>query len=102
MCDKQLKDRPRYIPVVNTRDISRLFVIEYADETLQIDILDILHKEDEQVFDCASVTYRIILHDDYERLLSEAGFAKRHYYGNYLFEPYDKEHSNRLIVVAQR
>lgn len=102
MCDKQLKERPRYVPVINTRDFSRLFVLEYAEETLQIDILDLLHDEDENMFDVASVTYRIILRDDYERLLRKAGFAEMHYYGNYLSEPYDKEHSNGLIVVAQR
>jgi SAM-dependent methyltransferase len=102
MCDKQLRERPRYIPVLNSRDFSRVFVMEYARETLQIDILDLLHTEGEQVFDVASVTYRVMLRDDYERLLSQAGFAGRHYYGNYLSEPYDKEHSNRLIVVAQR
>ena len=102
MCDKQLRERPRYVPVVNTWDFSRLFVMEYADETLQIDILDLLHTEERQVLDFARVTYRVLLRDDYERLLSQAGFAQRHYYGNFLCEPYDTEHSNRLIVVAQR
>jgi SAM-dependent methyltransferase len=95
MCDKQLRERPRYIPVLNTRDFSRVFAMEYGGETLQIDILDLLHTEGKQVFDVASVTYRVILCDDYERLLSQVGFGKRQYYGNYLSEPYDKEHSNR-------
>jgi len=102
LCDRQLRERPRYIPVIQTRDFSRLFVMEYAAETLTIDILDLLHTEQEHAFDVASVTYRIVLHADYERLLGQARFAERHYYGGYSLEPYDKEHSSRLIIVARR
>jgi SAM-dependent methyltransferase len=103
MCDKQIKERPRYIPVVNTADFSRVFVLEYSEDRLHLDVLDLLHdRSSAHGFKVARFEYRIILQDDYERLLSEVGFVERHYYGNYQFEPYDKERSKRLILVAQR
>ncbi len=102
MCDRQLKERPRFIPVINTRDFSRVFAIEYFDETLRINVLDLFHSENEQDFKVCSFEYRIILQDDYERLLTQAGYSERQYYGDYRFDPYDKERSNRLLVVARR
>ena len=103
MSDKQIKERPRYIPVVNTVDFSRVFAMEYSEDSLHIDVLDLLHdKSSGHDFKLTSFEYRIILRDDYERLLSQVGFVERHYFGNYQFEPYDKESSNRLIAVAQR
>lgn len=46
------------------------------------------------------VVYRILLDDDYRRLLSEAGFRSVSIYGDYDMSPYD-EKSGRLIVVAE-
>ena len=46
------------------------------------------------------VVYRIILDDDYRRLLANAGFEHIQVYGDYDRSPYSKE-SRRLIVVAQ-
>ncbi len=102
MCDKQLRERPRFIPVISRSGFSRLFVMDYLDETLQINVLDLWHSEDEQDFKVFSVEYLMIRRDDYERLLTEAGYRDRHYYGTYRFDPYDEEHSNRLIVVARK
>jgi hypothetical protein len=44
----------------------------------------------------------MIRRDDYEKLLAQAGYRDRHYYGTYSFDPYDEEHSDRLIVVARK
>lgn len=102
MCDRQLRERPRFIPVIQTRDFSRVFVIDYGTETMTIHALDLAHEERRQDFQTYDFTYRILLRDDYDRLLSAAGYGERWFYGSYGLEPYDKERSNRLIVVAQR
>lgn len=46
------------------------------------------------------IVYKIILDEDYRRLLTEAGFENIEIYGDYDKNAYDKE-SKRLIVVAQ-
>jgi glycine/sarcosine N-methyltransferase len=102
MCDKQIKERPRFIPAINTRDFSRVFVMEYFDETMRINVLDLFHSENEQDFKANSFEYQIILQDDYERLLAQVGYRDIQCYGTYRFDPYDKEQSDRLIVVARR
>lgn len=102
MCDKQIRERPRFIPVINKRDFSRIFVMEYLDETLRINVLDLIHSENEQDFNVCSFEYRVILQDDYERMLTQVGYREAQYYGSYHFDPYDKERSNRLIVVAHK
>ena len=58
-----------------------------------------LVKKDMKVW---SIEYpHMLLHDDYNRLLREAGFQSVVCYGSYEFAPYDTETSGRLIVVAR-
>jgi hypothetical protein len=47
------------------------------------------------------IVYRIILDDEYKRLLTEAGFDDICIYGDYDMSAYS-EKSHRLIVVARR
>ena len=42
----------------------------------------------------------MLLRDDLERLLKDAGFGSVDFYGSYSFEAYDKTSSNILIAVA--
>ena len=100
MCDKQLRDRPHYTPIINTPDFSRIFVTEYCPETLRIDILDLLHSNSANDFQVCSIEYRILLQDDYARLLAEVDYQDIEFFSNFNFEQYDKAQSDRLIVVA--
>jgi glycine/sarcosine N-methyltransferase len=100
--DKQWREKPRFILAVNTRDFSRLFVIDYLDQGARYNILDIHHAEKARDLQIWSVEYRqILLKHDQEKLLRGSGFRNIGFFGTYLFEPYDKEKSDRLIVVAQ-
>jgi len=45
--------------------------------------------------------YRILLDEDYKRLLAQAGFADIRIYGDYQMDEYSADSSRRLIVVAQ-
>lgn len=88
--DKQWKEKPRFIPVGNTRDFSRLFVIDYFDRGARYNVLDIFHSEDTRYFKVWSTDLQILLQDDQERLLKASGFEAVDFYGSYRFEPYDK------------
>lgn len=99
--DRQWKEKPRFILAANTRDFSRLFVIDYLGPGARYNILDIHHGEERSELQTWSIEYpRMLLKDDQERLLGAAGFERIHFYGSYQFEPYDKASSHLLIAVA--
>ena len=101
--DKQWRDKPRFIPAVNTKDFSRLFVIDYLDRGARYNILDLFHGQKARDFKVWSVEYpHMLLKDDQERLLKASGFDTVDFYGTYHFDPYDKETSDRLIIVAHK
>jgi ubiquinone/menaquinone biosynthesis C-methylase UbiE len=102
LTDKLLKERPRFIPETNTPEFSRVFAFDYFEQTIHIHILDLFHEEDRQEFRVGLFEYLIILQDDYERLLTEAGYRDVEYYGNFSLDAYDKERSDQLIVVAHK
>ena len=52
--------------------------------------------------DVFSTEMHVLLRDDQERLLIEAGFSSVEFYGDYDFSEYDKGSSLRLIAVAQK
>ena len=99
--DKQWREKPRFILAINTERFSRLFVIDYEGAGARYNILDVFHGHDERGMDVWSVEYpRMLLRDDYERLLTETGFRGVEFYGTYGFAPYDAAESDRLIAVA--
>jgi ubiquinone/menaquinone biosynthesis C-methylase UbiE len=100
LSDKVLDKQPRFIPEINTPDLSRVFVFDYFDRTVEIHILDLFHKEDRQEFIVDTFEYLIIRQEDYERILNEAGYCDMEFYGSFSLDPYDKEMSDQLIVVA--
>ena len=101
--DRQWNDKPRFIPAVITPEFSRVFVIDYSGRGARYNVLDIFHGAERRDFRVWSIDYgQILLRDDQERLLRDAGFRTVDFYGSYYFEPYDKEASSRLIAVARR
>ena len=101
--DRQWAAKPRLIPVANAPEFSRLFVIDYHEPGATYHILDLFHTHERAEFKSWSCTYaHIWLRDDYDRLLAGAGFSEVRCYGSWSFEPYDKQASNRLIVVGKR
>ena len=86
--------------IVNRNDFSRIFIKEHDNQFQTIHILDLYHSKTRMESNQYDVIYRIILDDDYRRLLANAGFEHIQIYGDYDRSPYSKE-SRRLIVVAQ-
>lgn len=101
LTDKQYNDRLRFAPIINTPESSRIMVMDYFETEWEVHVLDLIHTQDEQDFKRSSFRYKLLLQDDYDRLLADAGFKQREFYGDWDLEPYDKKSSRRLIVVAQ-
>ncbi len=99
--DKQWAEKPRFIPMVNTKDFSRICVIDYQDRGARYNILDIFHSNKITDFKVWSIDYlQILLRNDFDRLLKTAGFKTVEFYGNYNFDNYDVKSSIHLIVIA--
>jgi glycine/sarcosine N-methyltransferase len=100
--DATMKKPPRFDPIVNERDYSRLFVIDYFENKMEVHMFDFIHTESERDFRHNSFHIRIRLKDSWDLILREAEFTKIEYFGDWQFTPYDKEHSRRLIAVAHK
>lgn len=86
--------------VINREDFSRIFVKEHDERFQTIHVLDLFHNPERSESNQYDIVYRILLDEDYRRLLLQAGFTNIQVYGDYHFSPYDKD-SRRLIVVAE-
>jgi len=100
--DRMMIDRPRFLPIVNNRDLSRVFVIDYHGRGMTFHVLDFIHTESSSDFISWSASYPFIpLEADYRRMLGASGFATVDAYGDYDFSPYG-EASGLLIMVAEK
>jgi len=99
--DASMRDPPRFVPVVNNRDFTRFFVIDYAGDIQTVHIFDFVHSEDACDFQQAMVRLRIRLRDSWDEMLRQAGFAGVEFFGDWDGTPYAKESSRRLIAVAK-
>lgn len=86
--------------VVNREDFSRIFVKEYDGRLHTINIVDLYHSKERLESNQYKIIYRVLLEDDYQRLLLKAGFKRVDIYGDYDKSPYQKE-SRKLIVVGR-
>jgi len=100
--DATMKNPPKFDPVINNRDFTRLFVIEYSKKLMKVNIFDFIHTKKKFGFYASSVNVAIRLKDDWVRLLSKTGFRNAEYFGDFNFSEYDKQSSQRLIAVAQK
>lgn len=101
--DKQWREKPRFILGVNDRDFTRLFVIDYEGEGATYNIVDIRHTDEDSDLEVWRVDYaRVYLADDQEQLLKASGFGAVYVYGSYDLEPYDRQTSDRLIIVGRK
>lgn len=100
--DAMMKSPPRFDPIINNRDFSRLFILDYSADVMQVNIFDFVHTEENCEFHNTTVNIAIRLKNDWERILSDVGFSNVQYFGDIDFTPYDKDTSRRLIAVARK
>jgi glycine/sarcosine N-methyltransferase len=102
LTDKQWAERPRFILAANTRDFSRLYVIDYLERTACYNVLDIFHSQQRKGLEVWRAELTVLLRGDQERLLEAAGFRTVNFFGTLAFDPYDEATSDRLITVARK
>jgi len=100
--DNSMKNPPKYVPIINNRDFTRFFTIEYSGNHQIVNIFDFTHTEHDSKFNHFSVKIRIRLLDSWLNILQKGGFSKIDFYGDWNSTPYDKDFSSRLICVAQK
>jgi ubiquinone/menaquinone biosynthesis C-methylase UbiE len=91
----------RFELIVNNRDISRMFVKDVKENMQTIHIIDIYHSDLANCLEHYSVVYRILLDDDYRRLMKSAGYKNIRIFGGHDMSAYDPDTSQRLIAVAE-
>jgi len=101
MTDRQWEAKPRFLPAINTPNLSRLMAIDYGDETFTVHVLDFAGGENERTFHHDTFIYRRLLGDDYLRVLEDAGFRLIRLLGGFDGAPYSRNESPRLIAVAE-
>jgi ubiquinone/menaquinone biosynthesis C-methylase UbiE len=99
--DASMHNPERFVPVVNTRDHTRMLVVDYSGDTATVNLCDFVHTENGSEFKHAAVRIRIRLQESWRQILREAGFVDVEYFGDWKSTPYDKESSRRLIAVAK-
>jgi len=85
--------------VINRKDFSRIFIKEHNKEFQTIHILDLYHSEKWIENNQYDIIYKIILDNDYRKLLQKAKFENIRIFGDYDMNEYN-ENSKKLIVVA--
>ena len=86
--------------VINREDFSRIFVKEHDKFFQTIHVLDMFHSPQRLEHHQYDIVYRILLDNNYRKLLTQSGFSDIQIYGDYDMSAYD-ESSRRLIVVAK-
>jgi ubiquinone/menaquinone biosynthesis C-methylase UbiE len=100
--DRQWREKPRFLLTANTRNHSRLFVVDYLERRARYNVLDIFHSQEQRGLKVWSAELTVLLRDDQQRLLTTAGFGHVGFFGSFDFQPYDKRTSERLIAVARK
>jgi SAM-dependent methyltransferase len=100
--DATMADPPPFAPIVNERDFTRLFVMDYEERVMVVHMFDFVHTEEVQEFRHNAFRIRLRLRDSWEEMLRQAGFAGVEFFGDWAGTPYDKEQSKRLIAVAKQ
>jgi hypothetical protein len=93
---------PAFAPIVNDRDFTRFFTMEYASDIQTVNIFDFIHTADACDFKHSTVRIRVRLLDNWQQILHQTGFEKIEWFGDWHSTAYDRNSSRRLIVVAEK
>ena len=100
--DASMRNPPRFASILNNRDFTRFFTMEYAGDVQTVNIFDFIHTADACDFKHSSVRLRIRLLDSWRQILREAGFEEIEFIGDWDSTPYNRNSSRRFIAVAKK
>jgi glycine/sarcosine N-methyltransferase len=100
--DLSIKNPLTYVPIVNNKDISRLFVLDYEQSIMTVQAFDFIHMEKDKKYDFnrSEFKIRIRLLADWQEILHDLDMQAE-YYGDWDSAMYDVAKSNRLIIIAR-
>ena len=99
--DASMKTPPPYSLMVNTRDFTRLFTMDYRRDIMLVHIYDVDHSFDRNDIVRHEFKIKIRLLDDWKRILDRAGL-RGEFYSWWDFRRYNKRTDQKLIVVARK
>ncbi len=99
--DASMKRPPSYSLMVNTRDFTRLFTMDYRRDIMLVRIFDIDHSFDRNDIVRHEFKIKVRLLDDWQRILDRARL-RGEFYSWWDFRRYDKRSDQKLIVVARK
>ena len=99
--DLMMKNPPEHVLEVNNIDFSRLFTMNYSENIMKIKIFDLVHTDKENELSINTFNVKIRLYDDWTKIMEKANLDAE-IYGSWDMSLYNKEKSNRLIVVARK
>jgi glycine/sarcosine N-methyltransferase len=104
--DRLWPSRQRFMPLETHRDGDEEWLffrfVDFHQETLTFNMVVLHVRDGAWDYRAEATDLRPIFSDDLRRLLEEAGFASMEFFGDGDHNPYDKQESSDLIVVAQR
>ena len=101
--DKRFNEMSRFQLSRDTTEATRIYVADVVGERdVKYSILDVVRYGGASELHVWTTDGHILLRDDQERLLTEAGFGSVEFYGTYDFQSYSKLERNRLIAVAHK
>lgn len=86
--DASMKSPPKYDLVVNSRDWTRFFALEYSGNVMTVNIFDFIHTEKSSEYEQTKIDIRIRLQDSWAEILQAAGFRDVQFYENWNCDPY--------------
>jgi ubiquinone/menaquinone biosynthesis C-methylase UbiE len=77
-----------------------IYVMDFHETTVTINILSFLEFDGESKFEVDSVDYRIVKADEFKRMLSEVGFKELRFYGDHEFTEFKEDLHEQIVAVG--
>jgi len=100
--NSMMRNPPSFAPIINDRDLTRVFVMEYSKDMMKVNVLDFIHTETQTELIQSTHEVKIRLRDEWVQLMLHGGFRQFTLYGGWDFDRYGKNRSRRLIVIAEK
>lgn len=100
--DKMMISKPRFIPIVNTRDFTRFYVLDYSGSFVMVNVCDFEHSKSGNNFSMNSFKLKVRLFKEWKSLFKKAGFSNVIFYGGWDRALYNIKKSGRIIIVAKK
>jgi SAM-dependent methyltransferase len=100
--DLLAKNRPKLIPAGIHKDEAIYHILEYFDDRVVFNILDVKKTKDSFTHSLNSMTLSLLTKARFEKCVSRTKFAKVNIFGDFDFSAYSEDQSNRLFAVLQK